>query len=104
MSQKGFDLSRMVPKSLLQVPNLEHYQVVIILAPEARRAFPQKPRKGVFLDWHLVDPSTVQGTHAEVRAAYETAFNFIQGHLKDLVDAILGHTPDKQTPNTATSH
>jgi len=90
MKEKGFDVSRMVPKALNQVPNLDHYNVIVTLAKEAQRAFPPRPRKIVFLDWAVKDPSTVQGTAAEVRAAYEETYKFLHGHIKDLVEAVLG--------------
>jgi phosphate transport system protein len=92
MKEKGIDVSRMVPKSITQVPNLDHYHVIVLLAAEAKRAFPQKPRKVVFLDWSVPDPSGCQGTLAEVRAAYENTHRFIHEHLEDLVAAILGET------------
>jgi phosphate transport system protein len=90
MKDKGFDVARMVPKSITQVPNLDHYHVIVLLASEAKRAFPQKPRKVVFLDWNVADPSQCRGTLAEVRAAYESTYSFIHEHLEDLVAAILG--------------
>lgn len=90
MNEKGLDLSRMVPKAIAQVPNLDHYHVIVGLAPEARKAFPQKPRKVVFLDWSVNDPSEVQGTDAEIAAAYEGTYQVIHEHIKDLVEAILG--------------
>ncbi len=90
MKGKGLDVSRMVPKAIHQVPNLDHYQVIVVLAPEAKRAFPQRPRKGVFLDWSLKDPSTFQAPPAEKQAAYEATWQFIRDHIKDLTEAILG--------------
>ncbi|MEK7674420.1 MAG: phosphate signaling complex protein PhoU [Verrucomicrobiota bacterium] len=95
MKEKGFEVARMVPKTIIRVPNLDHYNVIVVLAPEARRAFPQSPRKVVFLDWYVKDPSAAQGTHAEIQAAYETAFNFIHEQIKDLVGAILGENTIK---------
>jgi phosphate transport system protein len=92
LREKGLDLSRMEPKAIHQLPNLDHYQVIVLLASEAKRAFPQHPRKVVLLDWSLKDPSTVHGTPAEVRAAYEAACQFLEVHIKELVQAILGET------------
>jgi phosphate transport system protein len=90
MKEKGHDVSRMVPKAINQVPNLDHYHVIVALAKEAKRAFPQSPRKVVFLDWHIKDPSAVQGSAAAVRAAYEETYTFIHEHIRDLMEAILG--------------
>ncbi len=99
MKEQGLDVARMVPKALNQVPNLDHYHVIVVLAPEARKAFPRKPRKEVFLDWSVSDPSQVQGTHAEVSAAYASAFQFIREQISDLVGAILGENTNQPTIN-----
>jgi protein-tyrosine-phosphatase len=88
MASKGFDLSRAVPKAVIQVPNLDHLHVIVLLAPEAKRAFPRKPRKAVLLDWLVDDPSAVKGSEAQVAAAYEQTYSFIESHLRDLMSAI----------------
>jgi phosphate transport system protein len=90
MKGKGFDLSRVAPKAVYQVPNLEHYQVIVTLAPEAAHAFPPRPRKTVYMDWSVEDPSRAQGSPEEIQAAFESAYQFIQGHVRDLVEAVLG--------------
>jgi protein-tyrosine-phosphatase len=90
MKEKGFDVTRMVPKAINQVTHLDHYQVIVALAPQARMAFPQKQHKMVFLDWSVTDPSQCKGSEADVNNAYSSAYEFIHGHIKDLVAAILG--------------
>jgi phosphate transport system protein len=90
MKEKGYDISRMAPKGIFQVPHLDHYQVVVGLAPEVQRAFPRLPHKVVFLDWTGTDPSHVEGTPEEVHAAFEAAYEFMAAHVRDLVEAILG--------------
>jgi phosphate transport system protein len=90
MKEKGLDVSRMAPKAIYQVPNLEHYQVTVGVAPEARQAFPRTPRKMVYIDWSVDDPSRVEGSPEEVRSAYEAAFQFLSSHVRDLVGAVLG--------------
>jgi phosphate transport system protein len=90
MKDKGFDLSRVAPKAINQVPELDHCDVIVALASEVKRAFPQRPRKVVYLDWPLADPSQVQGSPDEIRAAYESSYQFLQAHVKDLVEAVLG--------------
>jgi phosphate transport system protein len=91
MKEKGFDLSRTTPKALFQVPYIDHYQVIATLAKEAAKAFPQHPRKMVYLDWAVIDPSRVKGTPEQVKQAYEAAFQFITSQVRDLVEAILGN-------------
>jgi phosphate transport system protein len=97
MKSKGHDLSRAVPKSLLQIPNIDHYNVIIALDPEVKSAFPQKPRKCVFIDWSLPDPSAVDGTLNDVLAAYERAYEFLKSHITDLVNAVI----NVETENSA---
>ena len=94
LAEKGLDVTRLTSKSIEQVPNLDHYHVIVGLTPEAGLAFPQKPRKLAFLDWVLADPSRVVGTQAEVAAAYEDACQFLHQHISDLVGAILGDNPN----------
>ena len=90
LKDKGHETSRLGPKALAQVPNLDHYHVIVCLSREAQKAFPPKPRKVVFLDWALDDPSKVRGTPAEVTAAYEGAYTFLKEQITDLVEAVLG--------------
>jgi len=88
MASKGFDVSRAVPRALTDVQNLEQQDVLVLLAPEAKRAFPRRPRKAVLLEWPIEDPSLVTGSEAEVGAAYEKAYTFIASHIRDLVSAV----------------
>ena len=90
MKEKGFDVTRMAPKAIYQVPNLDHYQVIVGVAREAQQAFPRSPRKMVYVDWSIDDPSRAQGSPEEVRSAYETTFSFLSRHVRDLVGAVLG--------------
>jgi len=77
-----------------RIPNLDHYQIVVALAPEAKRIFPGPPTKTVCLDWSVKDPSKVQGTSAEIRAAYQQTYEFLHAHIQDLVEAVLGDKID----------
>lgn len=90
MREKGFDLSMVGPKGLHEVPNLDRAQVIVALDRGVKRAFPRQPRKVVYLDWDVADPSRIKGTPEAVQAAYERTWQFIQSHVKDLADAILG--------------
>jgi len=91
MKEKGFDLSRTTPKALFQVPYIDHYQVLVTFAKDVVKAMPQHPAKMIFLEWTVADPSRVKGRPEEVRAAYDTAFDFMHSQVRDLVDAVLGN-------------
>jgi phosphate transport system protein len=88
MAARGFEVARFVPRALTQVPNLEHEDVIVLLAPEVKRAFPRRPRSTVLLDWPVLDPSAAEGSEDDVQRAYEETFEFIDGHIHDLVSAI----------------
>jgi phosphate transport system protein len=90
MKNKGFDLSRIAPRALHSVPNLEHYDVVIVFSKEALKAFPPDARRMIILDWTMDDPSQVQGTNEVITAAYEETYQTIKNHLNDLIGAITG--------------
>ncbi len=90
LKRKGLDASRQTSKSIDQIPDLNHCQILVALAPEARRAFPPAPTKVVCLDWSVPDPSKIQGTPAEIEAAYDATYRFLHDHIQDLVEAVLG--------------
>jgi protein-tyrosine-phosphatase len=90
LAEKRIDISRQTPKSVSQIPNIDHYQVIVALAKEAQKVFPPPPTKTVGLDWNVKDPSIVQGSPEQIRAAYEETFQYINTHIRDLVGAILG--------------
>jgi phosphate transport system protein len=90
LSEKGIDVSRQTSKPVSQIPNLDHYHVIVALAKEAQKIFPPPPTKTVALDWNVADPSLVQGSPEQIRAAYEQTFQYINTHIRDLVEAILG--------------
>ena len=90
LKAKGIDVSKLNSKALAQIPNLDHYQLMVALAPDAKKAFPKAPTKVVCLDWSLDDPSQVRGTDAEIKAAYEATYQFLHAHIQELVEAVLG--------------
>jgi len=90
LNEKGFDISRHAAKGLERIPNLDHYHVIIALSKDAKKVFPPMPTKTVGLDWNITDPSTQPGSLADVRAAYEEAFQFLSMHVRELVQAFVG--------------
>jgi hypothetical protein len=52
--------------------------------------FPPPPTKAVCLDWSLTDPSKVQGSEQAIQQAYQDTFDFLNAHIHDLVEAVLG--------------
>jgi phosphate transport system protein len=90
MKAKGFDLSRIAPRAVYSVPNLEYYDVVITLTKQSLKSFSASARKAIMLDWSMNDPSKAQGSEDIVQAAYEETFQAIKSHLNDLVGAIIG--------------
>jgi protein-tyrosine-phosphatase len=90
MAAKGIDVSRQIAKSLDQVPCLDHYQVMVALTDEARKAFPPPPTKSICLAWHLSDPSQLKGSPAQIEAAYQEAYRYLDSHIRDLVEGVLG--------------
>jgi phosphate transport system protein len=89
MKTKGFELSHATPKSISQIPNLEHYHVIVALSPEVHKVIRQRPRKTIFLDWLIDDPTIIEG-NAEKTKAFEELFEFIKSQVHDLVNAIIG--------------
>lgn len=89
LREKGHDPSYLVPKSLHQVPNLEHYHLIIALSPEVKKTFPRRPRKGVYLDWNVAKPTGKGLPPEQVQARFESAYKTIKESVHDFIQAIL---------------
>lgn len=88
LATKGIELVHAKARPLTQVPNLDRYQVFIALAPEARKAFPPANAKTVNLEWLVPKPAA--GAPLGTPAAYEETWQYLQGQINDLVQALLG--------------
>jgi protein-tyrosine-phosphatase len=89
LSKKGINPGqpgRAVSEALKQ----QYVQVVIVLCEEADRALPQKPTKTLGLRWHMTDPSKTSGSPEEIGSAYNNAFEYLDTHIRELVNAIVG--------------
>ena len=89
LREKGLEIVGHRPKSIDQIPNLEHYYVVVSFDENAYYALRFRRTPTVCIDWPVDDPSLLPGTLHETRAAYEAAFSLISEQLKDLVEAVV---------------
>lgn len=96
MKEKGIDISGQASKYLSQVLDLKEYAIIVSLCEEAERALPSLPSRPVRISWEVQDPSRIEGTAAEIQSAYEKTFQFLETHLRELTEAILGDDIDKE--------
>jgi phosphate transport system protein len=90
MAEKGIDISKETSKYLNQVLDLQDYQIYVGLCEEAEKAFPPPPTKMISVHWEIENPSKLEGSEEEIRAAYEKTYKILDSHIRDLVEAILG--------------
>lgn len=96
MATKGHTITRPQPRTLADVGPLDDYYVVVTLSKEAEEGCPPLPYRTLALAWDIADPSKVEGSPAEVQAAYAAAYEDIQAKLDDLVAAVLGTAPNEE--------
>jgi protein-tyrosine-phosphatase len=89
LAEKGIDASHHRAKALDEIPNRGQIQIVVALDDEGQSAMPRRPSKAVGIDWSVPDPASRRGTPPEARRAYEQAFESLQSHITDLVQAVL---------------
>ncbi|RPI22532.1 MAG: phosphate signaling complex protein PhoU [Acidobacteria bacterium] len=89
LKKKGLNVSRQSSKSLNQIPNLEFYQVAVAFGESVQNRL-NLPTKTVELDWTVPDPCGDTGHDADSEARFEAAFRYIETHIRDLTQAILG--------------
>jgi phosphate transport system protein len=90
MRDKGVDITTQASKHLNEILNLGSYEVIVSLCPEAEQAFPPPPTKTVSISWSIEDPSKLEGPEEKILAGYEKTYNYINEHIRDLIEAILG--------------
>jgi phosphate transport system protein len=90
LSAKGMDISACTSKTVEQILKIEPVQVVVALTSAVRDSIPVKLEKTIILDWHIKNPSQIQGKAAQVHRAYDEAFNSLKNQIQDLVQAVLG--------------
>lgn len=90
MKQKGYDLTNISSRSVLQIPNLDQYNVVIAFSSEAKQIFPREPRKTIYLDWEVDAPSFLKDDEKTIETKFEDVYQFVTKHINNLVNAVIG--------------
>lgn len=89
LKSKGLDPTGLVPRALSQVTGLEHYHLIVALSPNIKKAFPQRPRNAVYLEWLVKDPLEVRGDANKFKAAHEECYAALKQHIDELMHAIV---------------
>lgn len=92
LQRHGHDMGTARCQGLDQIPNLEHYQIVIALSPSGRKAFPKPPTKAICLDWNLDAES------APDEAGYERMYRSLSTQIRELAEAVLGEQLESRGP------
>jgi len=93
MNGKGIDVSSQTSKSLDQVADLEHFQVIVTLDPNSRKMLPDFAAKTIVLAWSIEDPISLEGGPEVVKKGFERAWEALSAHIAELLDAISKETP-----------
>ena len=96
MAEKGIDISDQKSKYLNQILDLKDYAIIVSLCEEAERALPSLSSRPVRISWEVQDPSRIEGTEKTVHAAYQKTFQFLDTHIREVTQAILGDDIDKE--------
>jgi protein-tyrosine-phosphatase len=81
MGEIGIDCTTQAARGLGEVP-LGAVDVVVTTSPDVRDVLPAFPRGVRVLHWRFEDPSRVEWTEAEVRAAYRNVREQIRFRLE----------------------
>lgn len=90
MATRGHEVIRPRPRTLDDAGALDNYYLVVTLSKEAEEGCPPLPYRTLAMHWDIADPSKVDGSPAQIEAAYAAAYEDIQAKLDDLVAAVLG--------------
>jgi arsenate reductase len=90
MAEKGIDISHQTPSYIDQILRPEDYHVIISLSEATEGVLLPPSSKTVSMTWHIQAPSRVEGSDEEIQTAYERTFQYLDTHIRDFVQAILG--------------
>ena len=96
MAEKGIDISGQNSKYLNQILDLKDYAIIVSLCEEAERALPSLSSRPVRINWEVRDPSKLEGTEEEIQAAYQNTYQFLERHIRELAQAVLGDDMEKE--------
>lgn len=82
LKAKGHDIGNNITKSVDNIPNLDHYHVVVALSSLGTKAFPTPPTKTISIAWEL----------GQAAPSIEETYSFLNQNIEDLVQAILGQS------------
>lgn len=88
LADKGFATTHLFSKHLEQVPNWEHYQIIVAFDRRAAKYFAQRLRTAICLDWTAPPLPGPDADEATYRSACEAALQQIQTHIAELAEAI----------------
>ena len=90
MAEKGIDISHQTPSYIDQILRPEDYHVIISLSEATEGVLLPPSSKTVSMTWHIQAPSRVEGSDEEIQTAYERTFQYLDTHIREFVQAILG--------------
>jgi phosphate transport system protein len=96
LSEKGIDVLRVSSKQINQVPNLEHYQVVVLLGANLKPLLPKAISKKVRFEWEAPNPLESDLAPEQARAIYEQAFQSLTTQTREFIDAVLDSAPNSK--------
>jgi len=84
LNAKGYDISNNIPKSVKNIPNLNHYQIIVALSEQGGKILPDPPTKTISISWDIQQlEDSLEGLH-----------DFLNQNIEDLVHAIIGEPED----------
>lgn len=96
MASKGIDMSQQQPKTIDQISEIEHIEIMVTLAPELRNIIPPAATKAVKLTWSIRNYCQEQPDVPAQTTNFEKAFSYLSNQINELVQAISGVNNDKQ--------
>ena len=82
--------------TLEQIPNRDHYGVIVALGEAARPALPPAPTQVVGICWNVPDPLASERSGGGQPVTYDEVSQYLAKHVRNLVLAITGEKRNKK--------
>ena len=89
--EKGFDLEGYKPKGFNAFLDTPPFDIIVALSTKVRKRIPANFSDSVVFEWPIFDPAEEGGSSEEFVERLDQVYTEISQHLRDLVQAIIGH-------------
>ncbi len=103
MAEKGIDISDQTSKTIVDIPSIEHYEVMIALTPHIQDILPPTATRTIKLFWPVSTAEKSSWSDKTIFSRFEKSFQYLKDQIQELVHVMVGENDISPKKNSANS-